>query len=151
MKLQKDFWGGSLMLGLGVVVTAQGASYTTGTLSAMGPGYFPVALGVIMALCGVSIAIKGWVAEPAAAAKKLPAEWRAWLLMCGSIVAFIVLARYLGLAPATFGLVFLSALADRDNNWQRAALLALAMVVIATVVFWWAFRINLPLFRWGIS
>ena len=44
-----------LLLGLGAIL--QGRNYSIGTLSRMGPGFFPVALGVILALAGVAIAI----------------------------------------------------------------------------------------------
>src|ERR1700722_18119209 len=116
--LHKDFWGGSLIVLLGIVVVLQGRSYDTGALSRMGPGYFPVALGVILVLCGVVIAINGYVASPPADTRQAPSEWRAWFLICLSIVAFIISAQYLGLVPATFAIVFISALADRGNTWK---------------------------------
>jgi drug/metabolite transporter (DMT)-like permease len=147
--LHKDVWGGALMLALGVLVMALGSSYSIGTLSRMGPGYFPLALGVILVLTGVAIAIKGYFTEPEVEAKPLRPEWKAWFLISLSVVAFVVLTKYLGLVPATFGVVFISALADRDNTWKRAAVLALAIVVVSVIVFWWALQIQLPLFRWG--
>jgi hypothetical protein len=147
--LHKDFWGGALMLALGIVVAAQGATYSVGTLSRMGPGYFPVALGVIMALAGIAISIKGYAATPEPHEKPLPPEWKAWILISASVIAFVVLAEYLGLVPATFAVVFISALADRDNTWKHALALSLAIVAVAVIVFWWALQIQLPLFRWG--
>lgn len=147
--LHKDFWGGGLMVLLGIVVALQGSTYSIGTLSRMGPGYFPVALGVILALSGIAIAIKGYLSAPVRDQKPLPPEWKAWFLISLSVVAFVVLAQYMGLVPATFGVVFISALADRDNTWKHAAVLALAIVVVCVIVFWWALQIQLPLFRWG--
>jgi drug/metabolite transporter (DMT)-like permease len=148
-RLHKDFWGGSLIVLLGILVVLKSLTYDLGTLSRMGPGYFPVALGVILALTGIAIAITGYVASPRADEKRLPPEWRAWFLICLSVVAFVVFAAYLGLVPATFAIVFISALADRDNTWKSALILSLAMVVVSVVVFWWALQVDLPLFRWG--
>jgi hypothetical protein len=164
-KLHKDVLGGLLMLVLGIIVTVQGTRYSIGTLSRMGPGYFPVALGVILAACGMVIAAGGWLssrrgptigaAEAPPAVPKLPGhgpvtlEWRAWLLIATSIVAFVLFATYLGLVPATFAVVFISALADRQNNWKNAAVLGLGVVVMAVVVFWWALQVQMPLFRAG--
>ena len=54
-KYNKDHYGGGLMLLLGVGILLQGATYQVGTLSHMGPGFFPVALGAILALVGVAI------------------------------------------------------------------------------------------------
>jgi len=45
--------------------------------------------------------------------------------------------------------VFISALGDRDNTLTEALLLSLAMCFIAVVVFWWALKLQLPLFQWG--
>jgi len=148
-KIHKDVLGGGLMIALGIGVVIQSRSYTFGTLSRMGPGYFPVALGVILALAGLAIVVKGWLAGAPEETKAVPLEWRAWMLIGLSIVAFVVLAEYLGLVPATFAVVFISALADRQNTWRHAALLGLAIVVVSVVVFWWALQIQLPLFRWG--
>jgi hypothetical protein len=147
--LHRDFWGGGLMVVLGILVIAQGASYSIGTLSRMGPGYFPVALGVILVLTGVAIAVKGYIDSPQVEEKPLPPEWRAWFLICASIVAFVLLAEYTGLAPATFAIVFISALADRDNTWKQALVLSTAIVIVCVVVFWWALQLQIPLFRWG--
>jgi ABC-type dipeptide/oligopeptide/nickel transport system permease component len=81
--------------------------------------------------------------------EKRPPEWRAWFLICFSIVAFVVIGIYGGLVPATFAIVFISALADRQNTVKDSALLSAAMVVISVVVFWWALELVFPLFRWG--
>jgi hypothetical protein len=137
------------MLVLGIVVAAQGATYSIGSLSRMGPGYFPVALGVILALAGIAIGIKGYVTTPEPHEKPLPPEWKAWMLICASVIAFVVLTEFLGLVAGTFAVVFISALADRDNTWKHALVLSLAIVAVAIVVFWWALQIQLPLFRWG--
>ncbi len=66
------------------------------------------------------------------------------------VLAFLLLGKYGGLIPATFAIVFISALGDRSNTVKQAAILALAMCVIATVVFWWALQLQLPLFAWGV-
>ena len=69
--------------------------------------------------------------------------------MIGTPEEFLLLGEYGGLLPATFAIVFISALVDRDNTLREAFLLALAMMVIAVVVFWWALSLQLPLFQWG--
>jgi len=69
-------------------------------------------------------------------------------LISASIVAFVLVAERFGLVPAAFAIVFISALADRDNDWKRSAVLGAAIVVVAIVVFWWALQIQLPLLQW---
>ncbi len=158
----KSRWSGLLLIAIGVAVAIHARSLEVGTLSRMGPGYFPLVLGIILAVVGAVILVQGLRdrtgAPPAAtivsssvvaapvAARQRP-EWKAWFLICLSLVAFVFLAQHLGLVVATFAIVFVSALADRENSVATAALLALAMVVVAVVVFWWALQIQLPLFR----
>ena len=148
-KIRKDHYGGALIFFIGVGAALQGSAYKIGTLSRMGPGYFPVALGIILAAIGAAIFIMAGVGAPPTEKKKLPPEWRAWFCICVSVLAFVVVGIYGGLVPATFTIVFISALADRQNTLKNAALLSAAMVVIGVVVFWWALQLVFPLFRWG--
>lgn len=144
--LDKDFWSGTGLVVFGLGYAAFGGHYTIGSLSRMGPGFFPVSLGVIMALAGVAIAIKGWLDSPPASVEHRRPEWRAWFLISASIVAFVAVAERFGLVPAAFAIVFISAFADRDNRWPQVLILSVAITVIAVVVFWWALQIQLPLF-----
>jgi Tripartite tricarboxylate transporter TctB family len=148
-KSNRDYCGGALMFVLGVGAMAQGRTYPIGTLSRMGPGFFPVALGAILALAGGAIAVGGRFAERGGEEAPLPPEWRGWICICLSIVAFVVLGTYGGLVPATFAIVFISALGDRQNTVKSALILALAIVAICLVVFWWALQMQFPLFGWG--
>ncbi len=146
----RDYYAGALMLLIGLVVVTQGIGYDVGTLTEMGPGFFPVALGII--LCALGVAIAGTAkSQPDAfrTREKLPPEWRGWLCIVSSIVAFTVIGRYGGLLPATFAIVFISALGDRENTIWRALLLAAGMTVLCVLVFWWALSLQFPLFQWG--
>jgi len=144
----KDYYGGALMILIGLATVYQGTHYRLGTLARMGPGFFPTAVGAILAVVGLAIALS---ADPAASeAGAHPAfDWRAWGGIIGGNLAFMVLGEYGGLVPATFAIVFISALGDRSNSLKQAFWLAAGMVAIAVVVFWWALRLQIGLFQWG--
>ena len=152
---RRDYYAGALMVLVGLYAVAQGAAYGTGTLTAMGPGFFPVALGVILALIGLAIA--GTARRPRTGAtlhdgmptEDAGPEWRGWICILTGVASFPVLGRWGGLLPATFAITFISALGDRDNGLLSALLLALAMSAVAAVVFWWALDLQLPPFTWG--
>jgi hypothetical protein len=148
-KYHKDYYGGGLMILIGLGVVLQGRNYNVGTMSKMGSGFFPVALGIILVLTGAMIAFTARGGIPHGDEKQLAPEWRGWICITLSIVAFVVLGRYGGLLPATFAIVFLSAMGDRQNTIKRALVLSLAMVAVAITVFWWALQMQFPLFRWG--
>src|SRR3569833_4626565 len=146
----KDYYGGGLMLLLGLGTIWKGFDYHIGTLSRMGPGYFPVIVGAVLALMGALIALGARsAAAPGKAKQAPPPEWRGWFCVVAATVAFIVLGRYGGLLPATFAVVFIAALGDRQNTIKSAILLAIAMVVVCLIVFSWALQLQFPLFRWG--
>ena len=149
-RVRSERYGGALMFLLGIAAVTRGVAYQVGTISRMGPGMFPAVVGGLLALTGIAIFfIRDETPDVHHVNETGRVEWRAWLLICLSLVAFIVVGRYGGLAPATFALVFISALADRDNTVVHALLLALAMVAICVVVFWWLLQVQFPLFRWA--
>ncbi len=146
---RKDVLGGGLMLLLGLGAAFQASHYERGSLRHMGPGYFPLALGIILAVTGLLILLGGLRSVPAAVAARAAPEWRGWLCICAGVAAFAVIGRYGGLLPATFVSVFVPARGAPKNSPAAAGALAAAMTVVCLVVFWWLLRIQLPLFRWG--
>lgn len=145
----REYYGGALMMLMGLGAVTQGSSYKIGSLTAMGSGFFPVALGTILVLLGIWIAGTAHRTPHEGATEKVPLEWRGWFCILGSVVAFVVLGKYGGLLPATFAVVFISALGDRENSWLSALLLAAAMSIVCVLVFWWALQVQFPLFTWG--
>ena len=144
----KDYYGGGLMVLIGLAAVYVGSRYPLGTLARMGPGFFPTAVGAILAAIGLAVALSA--GPDAVEAGAQPAfDWRAWGGIIGGTVAFIVLGEYGGLVPATFAIVFISALGDKENTLKQAFWLAAGMVVIAVVVFWWLLQMQFELFRWG--
>ncbi|MBU1357771.1 MAG: tripartite tricarboxylate transporter TctB family protein [Gammaproteobacteria bacterium] len=153
--IKKDYYGGALMIFIGLISAYAGLGYRTGTPARMGPGFFPVAIGVLLALTGLLIAVfarsQTGQAKPAidhGHGHGLP-DLRGCVCIILGTLAFLLFGVYGGLVPATFAIVFISALGDRDNTLTQAVLLALAMCAVAVVVFWWGLRLQLPLFQWG--
>ena len=151
MTNRRDLAGGALVAALGLGVAAVAHGYRLGTLRRMGPGYFPLLLGAILIVTGGLIALGGMRrASPHAASRPAgSADWRGAAAVVAGLVAFAVLGRWGGLLPASFACVFLSALGDRRNRPAVAAALALAMTLVAVVVFHLVLRVQLPLLRWG--
>ena len=157
-KFKKDYLGGALMVVIGASALHAAQSYRIGSLSQMGPGFFPASLGVLMMFMGVLIALSARRSKPAAKGKDggeasfhpttLP-DMRAAVCIIVSIVAFIILGSYGGLLPATFAITFISAMGDRTNTVMQSLLLAIVMCLIAIGVFWYALQLQLPLFQWS--
>ncbi len=150
-----DHIGAALMIAIGAFVIVTSVGYRVGSLTKMGAGFFPLVLGVLLLLTGVAIGLTASPREqPRADEGQIhhhggAFEWRSWICIVGGLVAFIVLAEYGGMLPASFVSVFLAALGDRENTVRHAAILGLAMVVIYVVVFHFGLKLPQPLFRWG--
>jgi hypothetical protein len=146
----KDHYGGALMLLIGITAAVFGARYGVGTLTDMGPGFFPVSIGVALGLIGSAIVLTA--KRPASASsKEVPSgvDFRGSACIAASVVAFIVIGQHGGLLPATFAIVFISACADRASTWRTSLLIACAISAISVLVFWWALNVQFPLFQWG--
>lgn len=155
-KFNKDYYGGALMVLIGMIAAYAGFGYKTGTPSHMGPGFFPVSIGILLAISGLLIVLtaRSDTAGPAPGAghghgKGLP-DLRGGICIILSVLAFLLFGVYGGLVPATFAIVFISALGDRTNTVVQAILLSLGMCAVAVIVFWWALQLQLPLFQWGV-
>jgi hypothetical protein len=148
---RRDFYAGLfvIFIGLGAVLT--GSTYTIGSFTAMGPGLFPVALGVVLTCIGVAIVItsngNGGHEELAG---KIP-DLRGTCCILLGVVSFVVLGVYGGLIPATFFSVFISALGDRSSSVKEAFVLALGVTIVGTVLFSYFLQSSLPMLRWGLQ
>src|SRR5690606_15795292 len=57
LRNQQDFWAGVMFTLIGVLFAFFSTSYEVGTAARMGPGYFPLVLGILLAVLGLII---GW-------------------------------------------------------------------------------------------
>lgn len=139
------------MVLLGVSVTLDSTTYSLGTLMHMGPGMFPLMLGIVLTFLGILI-FGTAVATPLGADERvLPEhmEWRGWACILAGPVLFIAFGKYLGLVPATFACVFVSALGDRQATLKGSFLLAAGITFFGTILFSYLLQLPFPLFLWG--
>jgi len=151
--IKKDYYGGALMVFIGLLAVYAGLDYKTGTPARMGPGFFPVAVGALLAVTGILIALsarsESTPPPPGGHHGSGMPDLRGGICIILATLAFLLFGIYGGLVPATFAIVFISALGDRSNTITQAILLSLAMCIVSVIVFWWALQLQLPLFQWG--
>ena len=151
----REYIGAALMAAIGIAVAVMGFGYEFGSLTRMGAGFVPVALGILFVLTGALIAATAHRAEreivsiETSSPMPLRSQWRGWVCILGCVGCFVVLGHWGGLVPATFACVFISALGDRGNSVRDAFLLALALTVAGTLIFHYALNVAFPLFTWG--
>jgi len=157
-KRTQKYLSAAFVFVLGAATAAGSREYHIGTLAEMGAGYFPMALGCLLAAIGILIAVTPEALEPthgegADAGVHEPLRTtllrhlRPWCMTLGGFVAFIVLGKYGGLVPATFALIFISALGDKSNSLKDCFWLA-AGVVVAVLAFHYGLHMQFALFTW---
>ncbi|HQT38883.1 MAG TPA: tripartite tricarboxylate transporter TctB family protein [Acidocella sp.] len=145
----KDLLGGGLMLLIGLGTSLKASDYDLGSLQQMGPGFFPMSLGIILAITGALIIFTGLRTAISIPETLFHPQWRGWVCICASLVAFVIAGKYFGLLPATFLTVLIAAFGDRKNSLKAALSLAAAMTIVCLVVFSWLLQVQFPLFIWG--
>lgn len=148
---KRDFYAGGLMTLLGAAVTLDSLTYTLGTLTHMGPGMFPLMLGVALTFIGVLI-LGTAVATPLGEDERIlpeKPEWFAWACILAGPILFIILGELFGLVPATFACVFVPALGDKDATLKGSTILAAGVTFFGVLLFSYVLKIPFPLLKWG--
>jgi hypothetical protein len=139
----RDFWAGAIYLALAIVAIWIGRNYQLGTSERMGPGYFPTALGSILALFGV-VSIGRSLIRPGEAIAAL--AWRPLVLVLGATVLFGLLLDRLGLLIALSCLIVVSALASRYSRLDATSIVAMiGLVAFCALVFVKGLGVPMPL------
>ena len=148
LRVKRDYYAGALMVLIGLVAALNGREYSMGTLRQMGPGYFPVALGIVLIFLGILIAGTASAGGPPDEDAALPhSEWRGWFCIIAGPVLFIILGKLGGMLPATFACVFVSALGDRDTTLKGATVLATGVTVFGILLFHYLLKIPMPIVK----
>lgn len=152
IKSQKDFFSGVMFLVIGLAFAIGASNYTIGTGARMGPGYFPMILGVLMAILGLAICAKGLTAGPADGDKVGKWAWRQVFFILAANFAFGILLvgmpavgiPQFGLIVAIYALVFIASLAGQTFKFKEVAILATILAVGSYVAFVWALNLQFP-------
>src|SRR5262245_20236460 len=132
VKDQQGFWAGILFVAFGCAGLWFGRNYAIGTLSRMGPGFFPIMMSVALIgigafVLGRSLVVSG---EPIERIAFLPQ-----LLILAAIVIFGLLIERLGLAASVIAVAVISGIAAQGLRWFELVALALAMSALSVVLF----------------
>lgn len=127
-----------------VVMVYLASRYHIGDLSNMGPGYFPVLIGVLLAVVGLVNLLASWPSGEGA--PEIP--WLAFLLVFGGISIWTFLVERVGLFPASVALIVLASLARRPLNPVQIATTAVVGSLLSALVFIYGFGLPLKIFVW---
>jgi hypothetical protein len=133
------------LVALGALAFALASPLSVGTAAAMGPGYVPRGLAIIIMIYGVALGVRalftGAVPFPGV-------EIRPLLLILGSVALFAVLLPVAGLALTSFALVLCAGYAAYDVRQRENAISALILAAFGVVLFVVALGLPIPVWPW---
>jgi hypothetical protein len=140
----RDVLAGLTFAVFGVAFAIGAATYVVGTPLRMGPGFYPLVVGVLLVALGVIIAIRPVIASSEDEPLTAPA-WRPLVLILGAIVLFALTVRGLGLIPSVFGASLMAILASRRTALRTSLLVAAGLTIVSVLIFGIALNLRLPL------
>lgn len=152
IKDQRDFAAGIMFVAIGAAFAVGATRYSFGTTGRMGPGYFPLILGLLLAGLGSVVVIKALVSQSDDQRPTDPWPWKPIVYILGANILFGVLIGGLpsiglpamGLIAAIIVVTFVASLAGPTFDWRKVALLALTLAAGSYVVFILLLRLVLP-------
>ena len=145
IKGSKDFWAGIIYIAFGLTGAIVGRDYSVGTTNQMGPGYFPLALSMLLMGVGLICLFRTFTvkAPPLPAFRLKPA-----LLIIGALLLCGYLLPRAGLIFALTALMLIAASASDQfsSQWKKIILLIIGTTVFCVIVFVHLLGLSLPLF-----
>ncbi len=143
IKSQKDFFSGLMFMGVGVAFAWGATTYKVGEGARMGPGYFPLMLGVLMAVLGMAITFKSLVVETVGGDKIGKWAWKPLVFIIAANLLFGVLLGGLpsiklpamGLIAGIYALTFVASMAETGWKVKNTFILATVLAVGSYVAF----------------
>ena len=138
--------GGLVLLVIGLAVAAQALSYPFGTVSKMGPGFFPVVAGLMLAFLGGLIVWKAPDSGQETESGRL--NFRPAIFIFGGLLAWALLLRPTGLVVATVVMALLAAFAYPKPNLKRIAITVVLLPLLGLVLFIYGLGMPMRAFPW---
>ncbi len=152
IKSQKDFFSGLMFMVVGVAFAWGATNYTVGEGARMGPGYFPLMLGILLAIIGTAVMFTSLVVETENGDKIGSWAWQPLVFIIGANVLFGVLLGGLpkfgfpsfGLIAGIYGLTFVAALAGNEFKFKEVLILATILAIGSYLAFVVLLKLQFP-------
>lgn len=152
IKSQKDFASGLMFTIMGAAFAYGATKYSLGTGARMGPGYFPLMLGVLLAILGAIITFKALVVETADGEPIGKLAWKPLGFIIGANLLFGILLGGLpafkipamGLIVAIYGLVLVASLAGDTFKLKEVLILATVLAAGSYAAFVMLLKLQFP-------
>jgi Tripartite tricarboxylate transporter TctB family len=152
IKSQKDFFSGLMFMAVGIAFAWGATTYKVGDGARMGPGYFPLMLGVLLAILGAVITFKAMVVETEGGDRIGAWAWKPLFFIITANLIFGVLLGGLpsfkipamGLIVGIYALTFIAAMAGEEFKFKEVLVLATVLAIISYLAFIVLLKLQFP-------
>lgn len=152
IKSQKDFFAGLMFLVMGIAFAWGATNYTIGEGARMGPGYFPLVLGCILAAIGLFVVFEAMVVETEDGEKIGKAAWKPLIFIIGANIVFGICIGgipklgipAMGLIVGIYALTFIASMAGEEHKNKEVIFLATFLAILSYVAFIVLLKLQFP-------
>lgn len=152
IKSQKDFFAGLMFMVVGIAFAWGATTYNVGDAARMGPGYFPLVLGVLLSALGAFIVFEALVVETEDGEKIGAWALRPLFYIIGANVIFGIAVGgvpklgipSMGMIVGIYALTFVASLAGDEFNAKQVAILASVLAVLSYLAFIVLLKLQFP-------
>jgi len=152
IKSQKDFFSGLMFMGVGMAFAWGAGTYSIGSGARMGPGYFPLVLGVLLAILGIAITFTALVVETEDGDKVGKFAWKPLFFIIAANLVFgasigglpLIGLKPLGLIVGIYLLTYIASHAGEEHNFKEVAVLATILALLSYVAFIVLLKLQFP-------
>ena len=139
-------------MGVGAAFAFGASGYTIGNGARMGPGYFPLALGILLAILGGAITFKALVVETIDGDKIGKFAWKPLFFIIAANLVFgacigglpIIGLKPLGLIVGIYLLTYIASHAGDEHKFKEVAVLATILALLSYVAFIVLLKLQFP-------
>ena len=139
----RDFWAGVMFIAFGLLFMVLSRQYQIGTAAKMGPGYFPMILGGLMALLGLLVLLPS-IRATAHELKVGKIDFWANGLVLLAVIVFALTLPKLGFIVALVLLILISALASHEFRLKEALISSVVLLAFSWLVFVKGLELQFP-------
>lgn len=152
IKSQKDFFSGLMFMVVGVAFAWGATTYSVGSGARMGPGYFPLMLGILLALIGSVITFKAMVVETEGGDKIGAWAWKPLFFILAANFVFGILLGGLpsiglpamGMILGIYALVIIASLAGNEFSLKGVLGLSTILAIGSYLAFVVLLKLQFP-------
>jgi hypothetical protein len=141
-----------MFMAVGVAFAWGASTYSVGTGARMGPGYFPLMLGILLAVIGAAVTFTSLVVETEGGDKIGKIAWKPLIFIIGANVVFGLLLAGLpniglpafGLIVGIYALVFIASMAEAGWKVKTTLILATVLAIGSYLAFVVALKLQFP-------